>query len=123
MKRKFFIFILIFGVLFSFDCKEFMRYEKICPMQVLSEQKNTPPCHKKNNSPEKTDCNCKISEKAIAEKSEFKFQSPKVYFEKVLFENQFLQNQKVDFKFYSNKILNRPPIPLQLNTTTIRLLI
>lgn len=120
---KFIAFILTLGVLTSIDCKELMRFGKYCPMQVLSEQKNTPPCHKKNNSSERKDCNCKINEKAIAEKSEFKIQSSKVYFEIVQFLNLFFQKSKPQFRFDSYLVLDHYPFAIPISTKTIHLLI
>lgn len=123
MSRKFIAILLSLGILLSIDCKELMRLGKNCPMQNLSETKKISPCHKQKESAEKKDCNCKVNDKAIAEKSELKIQSPKIFYAVVLFENVFITNTKENLKFYSYSILNQPPIPLYLPTTTTHLLI
>lgn len=123
MIRKFFAILLALGVLFTFDCKELMRIGKTCSMQILSESKKIPPCHKQKNTSDKKECNCKVREKAIVEKSEHKIDVPKVYTKIAILEKFFSTNTKQIFIFSSNIILNSHPIPLQFTTKTIRLLI
>ena len=122
MGKKIFTFVLAFGILFSIDCKELMRYGKICPIQKLTENKKLPPCHGAKDSTEKKDCNCKIGEKGTFEKSELKIKAPTVA-TVLFFELSDLYQNKPINKNFSSIVTNRIPIYQHFALSTIHLLI
>ncbi|MCK6380290.1 MAG: hypothetical protein L6Q54_03435 [Leptospiraceae bacterium] len=119
MKRKFFIFLLIIGILFSIDCKELMRNNASCPLTQITKLE-LPPCHGVKENSKKDKCNCKAVEKAILDKPDFTYFSP-IFSTSTLLEQSFFRFKKPtsiqDLQFSYLKI----PSPLISNITTIHL--
>jgi len=122
MKRKFITSVLVLGVLLSIDCKELMRYEKVCPVQKLATNKNVPPCHGVEDKSEKSDCDCKNGEKAIIDKSDFVFQIP-IFIDIYLFDKQSFKVNLFNLSIVSSLVNYKIPLPFFSNISTTHLLI
>lgn len=112
MGKKFFILVLVFGILFSIDCKDIMRFEKICPLTKLTQNKKLPPCHQEKATSKKDDCNCAKVEKATFYQSDLTVK-PSLIFNIVQLKNFVFHIQFSNFKntaVFTENNQNPPPI-------------